>query len=73
MMSTLVPEVLLEAQESREAAKTSSTRKRKTSGYLGLESHFMQTPGSRSDPQAQAGSDWLIFLQTRNMIGSFDW
>ena len=40
--ATLVPEVFLEPRDSREAPKTSSeaVRKRKTSGYLGLESHF---------------------------------
>ena len=40
---TLVPEVFLEPQRSREAAKLSheAVRKRKTSGYLGLESHFL--------------------------------
>ena len=39
---TLVPEVFLEPRESREAAKKSreALRKRKTSGYLGLQSHF---------------------------------
>ena len=42
MYTTLVPEVFLEPRDSREAPKTSSeaVRKRKTSGYLGLESHF---------------------------------
>ena len=37
-----------------------AARKRKTSDYLGLESHFMQTPASVSD--------WLISLQTRKSI-----
>ena len=38
----LVPEVFLELQESRETAKDESWsgKKRKSSGYLGLESHF---------------------------------
>jgi len=70
----LVPEVFLDfssheraARESREAVKTrvAKRRERKTSGYLGLESHF------HADARVRiwlSGSDWLLFLQTRESI-----
>ena len=51
---------------SRErAASSEAAGKRKTSGYLGLESHF------HADARVRIwtlGSDWLIFLQTRKSI-----
>ena len=40
-------------------------QERKTSGYLGLESHFHADPRVRIGP---SDSDWLIFLQTRKSI-----
>ena len=42
-----------------------SGEKRKTSGYLGLESHFHADARVRIWPSC---SDWLIFLQTRKPI-----
>lgn len=57
----LVSEIFLGQQESRKVAKTSSARKRKTSGYLGLQSHFHANARVRIRP---SGSDLLIFLQT---------
>ena len=54
---------------SREAATTSresdEERERKTSGYLGLESHFHADDRVRIWP---SGVDWLIFFQTRKPI-----
>ena len=38
---------------------------RKTSGYLGLETHFHADAKVRIWP---SGSDWLVFLQTRKSI-----
>ena len=64
---TLAPNVFLEPQDSCEVAKTSreSARKRKTSAYLGLKSHFHAEARFRIWP---SGSHWLIFLQRRKSI-----
>ena len=56
--------------ESRERAakrrtRVAKRRERKTSGYLGLESHFHADARVRIWPSA---SDWLIFLKTRKSI-----
>ena len=58
------------AWESRERAakrrtRVTKPRERKTSGYLGLESHFHADARVRIWPSA---SDWLIFLRTRKSI-----
>ena len=64
--ATLAPEVSLEFSPRERAAKrrmrVAKRRERKTSGYLGLESHFHADAGVMIWP---SGSDWLIFLQTR--------
>ena len=57
--NTLVPEVFLDFSPLDRAARR---RQSKTSGYLGLESHFHADARVRIWP---SGSDWLIFLQTR--------
>ena len=69
--TTLFPEVFLELRESRDAAKTSreAAKKRKTSGYIGLESHCHAD--ARIQPQARIGwyfykhasqYDWFVWL-----------
>ena len=53
--------------------RVAQQRGRKTSGYLGRESHF------HADARVRiwnSGSDWMIFLQTRKsirLVRSFDW
>ena len=51
-VANLVPEVFLEQRDSREEAKTrrEAARKRKTSGYLGLESHFHADTSCQTRP-----------------------
>ena len=71
---TLVPEMFLEIflrvieNETREEMKTSceAASKRKTSGYLALESHFHGNYRVRVCRPSDA--DWLIILQTRKSI-----
>ena len=45
--------------------KRRGERERKTSGYLGLESHFHTDDRVRTWP---SGADWVIFFQTRKPI-----
>ena len=71
---TLVPEMFLEIflrvieNETREEMKTSceAASKRKTSGYLALESHFHGNYRVRVCRPSDA--EWLIILQTRKSI-----
>ena len=52
-------------ERAAKQARVAERQERKTSGYLGLESHFHADARVRIWP---SGSDWLIFLQTRKSI-----
>ena len=54
-----------QAAKRRQRVAKATRRERKTSGYLGLESHF------HADDRVRiwsSGVDWLIFFQTRKLI-----
>ena len=65
-----------EPRIARRRTRVAKRRKRKTSGYLRLESDFHADARVRIWP---SGSDWLIFLQTRKstwlvrLIGNTEW
>ena len=54
-----------QAAKPRQRVAKATRRERKTSGYLGLESHFHADDRVRIWP---SGVDWLIFFQTRKPI-----
>ena len=54
-----------QAAKRRQRVAKATRRERKTSGYLGLESHFHADDRVRIWP---SGVDWLIFFQTRKPI-----
>ena len=58
--------IFLRERDQEQTAKAKATRReRKTSGYLGLESHFHADYRVRIWP---SGVDWLIVFQTRKPI-----
>ena len=54
-----------QAAKRRQRVAKATRRERKTSGYLGLESHFHSDDRVRIWP---SGVDWLTFFQTRKPI-----